>query len=67
MDMYVAETARCADCYTVAFTDEMRRCATGHWTCPACVCDCEADERIRAGIPSWLQSQVLQMQARREL
>lgn len=50
-----AETARCVDCYTVSFTDEMTQCSAGHWVCSGCLCDCSAHENAPALLPSWLQ------------
>lgn len=39
--MLPVETARCVDCYTVLFRDEMDQCSAGHYICPGCLCDCD--------------------------
>lgn len=53
--MFPVETARCVDCYTVSFADEMKRCSLGHLTCPGCICDCEFLAGHDLEIPSWLR------------
>lgn len=50
-----ARTARCTDCYNVMFADEMNRCVAGHWTCPGCLCDCDAHADLPELIPSWFR------------
>lgn len=39
--MLPVETARCVDCYTVLFRDEMNQCPAGHFVCLGCLCDCD--------------------------
>ena len=56
--MYVDDPAmaRCADCYTLMFADEMHRCPAGHWTCPGCVCDCPVTAEAHMPSPQYLQA-----------
>lgn len=49
------ETAQCADCYTVLFTEEMQQCPLGHWVCPGCVCDCTVLASAREHLTLWAE------------
>lgn len=55
MSSLPAATARCVDCYSIQFRDEMNLCPAGHWTCLACACDCTLLESIEEIVPSWLR------------
>ena len=56
--MLPAETARCVDCYSVLFRDEMNQCPAGHFVCPGCVCDCDvvAQAELSAEAPDFYEA-----------